>query len=91
MTQKNKRKPKNKKFKHASSLGEAVTIAMEDYFEHLEEEQTTDLYGLVLREVEAPLLKVVMEQTKNNQSTASQVLGLNRGTLRKKLKEYKLI
>ncbi len=64
---------------------------MEDYFDHLEEEQTTGLYELVLREVEAPLLKVVMEQTKNNQSTASQVLGLNRGTLRKKLKEYKLI
>jgi len=85
------KKTRNKKFKKAASLSEAVTIAMEDYFEHLEEEHTTDLYQFVLREVEVPLLKVVMERTRNNQSTASQILGLNRGTLRKKLKEHKLI
>ena len=84
-------KKNNKKFKQAASLGETVTIAMEEYFDHLDEEQTTDLYQFVLREVEAPLLKVVMTRTKNNQSSASQILGLNRGTLRKKLKEYNLI
>ena len=84
-------KKNNKKFKKAASLGETVTIAMEEYFDHLDEEQTTDLYQFVLREVEAPLLKVVMTRTKNNQSSASQILGLNRGTLRKKLKEYNLI
>lgn len=85
-------KKKNKrKFKKAESLADAVTIAMDDYFDHLEEEKTTDLYHLVLREIEAPLLKVVMERTKSNQSIASQILGLNRGTLRKKLKEHKLI
>jgi len=85
------KKNNKKKFKKAGSLSDAVTIAMEEYFDHLEEEQTTDLYQFVLREVEAPLLTVVMERTKNNQSTASQILGLNRGTLRKKLKEHKLI
>ena len=84
-------KDRKKKFKKATSLSEAVTIAMDDYFDHLEDEQTTHLYQLVLGEVEAPLLKVVMERTNYNQSTASQVLGINRGTLRKKLKEYKLI
>lgn len=84
-------KKKNRKFKKAASLSEAVTIAMDDYFDHLEEEQPADLYQFVLREVEAPLLKVVMERTKHNQSTASQILGLNRGTLRKKLKEHNLI
>ena len=89
MSQEKKANPR--KFKQAGSLGEAVTIAMEDYFEHLEEEDTIDLYQLVLREVEAPLLKVVMARTKNNQSTASRILGLNRGTLRKKLREYALI
>ena len=80
-----------KKFKKAQSLSEAVAIALEDYFDHLEEETTTDLYDLFLREVEAPMLKVVMERTRSNQSAAAQVLGLNRGTLRKKLKEHKLI
>jgi phosphoribosylaminoimidazolecarboxamide formyltransferase/IMP cyclohydrolase len=45
----------------------------------------TDFYDLVLSEVEAPLLQAVMEYTRGNQTRASQVLGLNRGTLRKKL------
>jgi len=80
-----------KKFKGATSLSEAVTIAVEDYFNHLEDEKTTDLYQLVLGEVEAPMLKVVMQRTNYNQSNAAELLGINRGTLRKKLKEYKLI
>ena len=46
---------------------------------------------MVLREVERPLLEVVMQQTKGNQSRAAEVLGINRNTLRKKLKLYQLI
>jgi len=46
---------------------------------------------MVLKEVELPLLEIVMEQCKDNQTQASQMLGLNRGTLRNKLKEYKLL
>lgn len=84
-------KKQKSKFKKATSLSEAVTIAMDDYFDHLEDELPSELYQFVLREIEAPLLKVVMQRTRHNQSTASQVLGLNRGTLRKKLKEHKLI
>jgi Fis family transcriptional regulator len=38
-----------------------------------------------------PLLEIVMKQCNNNQTQASHVLGLNRGTLRTKLKEYKLL
>ena len=46
---------------------------------------------MVLREVERPLLEVVMQQTNGNQSRAAEVLGINRNTLRKKLKLYQLI
>ena len=46
---------------------------------------------MVLAEVEAPLLETVMEFTRGNQTKASTLLGLNRGTLRKKLKKYGLI
>ena len=46
---------------------------------------------MVLREVERPLLEVVMQQTNGNQSRAAEVLGINRNTLRKKLKLYELI
>jgi Fis family transcriptional regulator len=51
----------------------------------------TDVYDMVLQEVEAPLLEAVLRYTRNNQTLASTVLGLNRGTLRKKLKRYGLL
>ncbi|MCG7575387.1 MULTISPECIES: DNA-binding transcriptional regulator Fis [unclassified Halomonas] len=72
-------------------LREAVETAMRRYFEHLDGSQTSDLYAMVMAEVEAPLLACVMEHTDGNQTRAADVLGLNRGTLRKKLKQYGLI
>ena len=47
-------------------------------------------FELVMAEVEAPLMESVMAYTQGNQTKASIVLGLNRGTLRKKLKMYGL-
>ena len=52
---------------------------------------TSDVYQMVLAEIEAPLLQEIMAYTRNNQTKASIMLGLNRGTLRKKLKQYNLI
>lgn len=72
-------------------LREAVETAMRRYFEHLDGSQATDLYAMVMAEVEAPLLASVMEHTDGNQTRAADVLGLNRGTLRKKLKQYGII
>lgn len=72
------------------TLRESVGLAMKNYFTQLENEQPTDLYELVLAEVEAPLMEAVMTYTQGNQTKASKVLGLNRGTLRKKLKTYGL-
>jgi|TARA_B100000886_G_C20284222_1_gene432620 Fis family transcriptional regulator len=73
------------------SLREMVKNSIEQYFEDLGGHETINLYELVLKEVEVPLLTVVLEQTKNNQSKAAKILGLNRGTLRKKLKQCDLI
>ena len=42
-------------------------------------------------EVEKPLFKTVMEYAGGNQSQAADILGINRGTLRKKLMVYKLL
>ncbi len=64
---------------------------MERYFSHLEGESVSNLYGMVLAEVEAPLLEVVMRNVEGNQTRAAELLGLNRGTLRKKLKQYDLM
>ena len=73
----------------------ALKVAAEDairqFIAILDGEDTTDFYELVLAEVEEPLLRVVMEYTGNNQSRAAAMLGLNRGTLRKKLRQYKLL
>jgi Fis family transcriptional regulator len=72
------------------TLRESVAIAMKNYFEQLDNEQPSDIYQLVLAEMEAPLMEAVMNYTRGNQTKASLVLGLNRGTLRKKLKTYGL-
>ncbi len=74
-----------------SHLRDAVTRAVRTYLEQLDGQSTTDFYELVLAEVEAPLLREIMAYTRNNQTRASRMLGLNRGTLRKKLKQYDLL
>lgn len=73
------------------SLRQNVEFAMNRYFSQLDGQMVTDVYDMVLQEVEAPLLEAVLKYTRNNQTLASSVLGLNRGTLRKKLKRYGLL
>ena len=75
----------------AQTLRDAVEKAMQNYFSQLEGQDVRDVYDFVLAEVEAPLLESVMKFTRENQTKASLVLGLNRGTLRKKLKQYDLL
>jgi Fis family transcriptional regulator len=72
-------------------LHESVRQAIENYFLQLKGETPKNLYDLVLAEVEEPLMRAVMEFTNNNQSRAAIVLGLSRGTLRKKLKAYSML
>lgn len=74
-----------------ASLRENVETAMANYFKHLDGQPVSDVYQMVLSEVEAPLLEQVMKYVRNNQTKAAHLLGLNRGTLRKKLKQYGLL
>ncbi|MGH1487607.1 MAG: DNA-binding transcriptional regulator Fis [Cellvibrionaceae bacterium] len=73
------------------SLRDCVETTMENYFRHLDGQVVTDVYDMVLQEIEAPLLEIVMKNTRQNQTKAAEMLGLNRGTLRKKLKRYSLL
>lgn len=73
------------------SLRGCVEQAMENYFKHLDGQSVSDVYEMVMAEVEAPMLEIVLKYTRHNQTRAAQVLGLNRGTLRKKLKQYGLL
>lgn len=70
-----------------ASLREAVDFFVRRYLDEMDGELSTDFYALVLAEIEGPLLKAVMEYTRHNQTRAAHMLGLNRGTLRKKLRE----
>ncbi|MDK1022882.1 MAG: DNA-binding transcriptional regulator Fis [Gammaproteobacteria bacterium] len=70
------------------TLRSSVEKALENYFAQLDGQMVTDLYALFLSEVEAPLLECVLKYAGNNQSKTAELLGLNRGTLRKKLKKY---
>jgi len=73
------------------SLRDHVAEAMERYFEDLDGQDTKELYSVVMAEVEPPLLKAAMKYTRQNQSKTAVLLGLNRGTLRKKLKQYNIL
>jgi Fis family transcriptional regulator len=64
--------------------------ALNDYFANLNGHRPAHLYDLVLREVEEPLLKAVLDYTEGNQVRAADILGINRGTLRKKLRLFGL-
>ena len=64
--------------------------ALSDYFMSLSGHRPAHLYDLVLREVEEPLFRVVLDYAEGNQSRAADILGINRGTLRKKMKELGL-
>ena len=69
-----------------STLRAEVERSLNRFFAQLEDEPVSNLHQMVMSEVEAPLLEAVMRYTGNNQSKASIMLGLNRGTLRTKLK-----
>ena len=65
--------------------------ALRTYFATLNGDRPGDLYDFVISEVERPLFKAVMDYTQGNQSEAAGILGINRGTLRKKLRSYSLL
>jgi len=69
-------------------LSDTIKTMLEDYFNDLDGTPPADLYQMVLQEMEQPLLETVLHYTRGNQSKAAVLLGLNRGTLRKKLKQY---
>ena len=72
-------------------LRASVKTALEQYLADVDAELVSDLYSLVLAEVEAPMLAAVLTKVRYNQSKAARMLGLNRGTLRTKLKQYDLL
>ena len=73
-----------------SDIKSKVLEEIKKYFEALGDVKPSNVYEMVIAEVEPELLMAVMQYTNNNKSKAASILGLNRATLRKKLHHYKI-
>lgn len=71
-------------------LSESVRCSMLDYFDDLDGHDASGLYTLFMQEVEKPFFEVVMKHANGNISHAAKLLGMNRMTLRNRLKKYGL-
>lgn len=73
-----------------SELHDCVRRALNRYFRDLDGQAPHAVYGMLMRSVEQPMLEVVMKQADGNQTVAAEILGISRGTLRRKLADYGL-
>ncbi len=77
-----------KKIAQHEPLHQCVQEALKGYFKQMNGHTVSDLYRMVISEVERPLLESVMQEMEGNQSRAAAILGISRSTLRKKLAKY---
>ena len=73
------------------NIDEAVARSLEKYFRDLEGTPPNSIYQMVIQAVERPMLEIVMREAQDNQLRASEMLGINRNTLRKKLQNHGLL
>jgi Fis family transcriptional regulator len=73
---------------HSGSLGVHVREVMQKYFSDMDGHQPTEVYELILSQIEIPLFESVLDYTGGNVSRAAEILGLNRGTFRNRLRKY---
>lgn len=79
----------NLKSEESIRLRDAIAQAIETYFSSLEgKEPLNNLHRRIIEESEGPLLEATLKYTNNNKVHAAKVLGLARGTLRKKLSRH---
>jgi Fis family transcriptional regulator len=83
-----RREPRPAAAGHGIPLRSLTEQALDSYFATLNGHAPGHLYELVMHEVEEPLFRAVLDYAEGNQSRAADILGINRGTLRKKLKGY---
>jgi Fis family transcriptional regulator len=74
----------------ASEIAECVRKSLEKYFKDLDGERPRTVYEMVLKNVEKPMIEVVLNRADGNQTVAAKWLGINRNTLRKKIEQLKI-
>ncbi len=72
------------------SIKDFLEEKLKHYLKDMTKVSNFNLYGTVLSEVEKALITIVMRETNGNQLKTAKVLGINRNTLRTKIKEYKI-
>lgn len=72
-------------------LRDCVRQSLRDYLERMDGHEISGFHRFVLDEVERPLLETVLENTGGNQTLAARMLGISRGTLRKKLDRFGIL
>ena len=71
-----------------NEMARMVRRAIEGYFRDLDGEKPCAVYDMVINCVEKPLLESVLHRVRGNQSHAAEMLGINRNTLRKKMRVH---
>src|SRR6185503_18275445 len=73
-----------------NELADCVKRSLERYFKDMDGEKPTSIHDMVLRNVEKPMIELVLTQAQGNQTLAAEMLGINRNTLRKKMKQLRI-
>jgi Fis family transcriptional regulator len=68
-----------------NELHDAVKRSLERYFKDMDGEKPTSIYDMVLKNVEKPMIELVLGQAEGNLTQAATMLGIDRNTLRKKM------
>lgn len=75
---------------HENDIARCVRKAVEGYFRDLDGEDPSGIHAMVIGCVERPMIETVLHKAEGNQSRAAQMLGINRNTLRKKMRDYRI-
>ncbi|MBY0475022.1 MAG: Fis family transcriptional regulator [Nitrosomonas sp.] len=73
-----------------NEIASCIRNAISGYLNDLDGEKPGNIYSMVIQSVEKPLIEVAIQHTHGNQTQASELLGINRNTLRQKMKQYRI-
>ncbi|MBY0499887.1 DNA-binding protein Fis [Nitrosomonas ureae] len=73
-----------------NEIASCIRNAIGGYLNDLDGEKPGNIYSMVIQSVEKPLIEVAIQHTQGNQTQAAELLGINRNTLRQKMKQYQI-
>ena len=74
----------------SNELADCVKRSLERYFKDMDGEKPTSIYEMVLKNIEKPMIEMVLSKTQGNLSLAAEMLGVTRNTLRKKMQQLRI-